>query len=277
MAVNVKFLTNNYFCFDYNVPYKINEEYILNISPIKIPFSNMFLDNVDILQIDKNASDSVEIIQMSYLKFLLYIFLNPEMEKIYKLKLSVILSACLSLDDWEIVLDEKSRAFLLDNKTNQKISAKQFDEIKKIILYQNLPHYDDEYINPDLKKSMEEKDRLTQKDIDPPDLERRMAIITAHTGLSKQFQMEMTMRSHQILFEEVYSEVEYTTIRPIALYAGKADDIHWIFKKKKDKFEGYITSVEQVNKSMGGSGKVKSTTIDNPSLNININKFLGGK
>ena len=272
MAVDIKFLENNYFCFDYDVPYIIDKKHSIIITPIKIPKSNLFLESIDILRFDKNSSSSIEIIQMSYLKFLLYLLFNEELAEGYKLKLSIILSECIGLTDWEITLDEKGRAFLV--KEELKISAKQFDEISSIILHQNLPHYEDEYINPELKKNMEDRDRLLNKDIDTPNLERRMAIITAHTGLSKSKQMEMTMRSHQILFEEVYSEVEYTTIRPVALYAGKADDVHWIFKKKKNKLDGYVTSVEQYNKSMGGKGTVESKTVDNPSLDIN--NFLGG-
>ena len=52
---------------------------------------------------------------------------------------------------------------------------------------------------------------------------------------------------------------QYMCIKPIAVYGGKADEIQWIFKKKKDKFSDYITSVEEYNKSMGGNGSVKST------------------
>lgn len=105
-------------------------------------------------------------------------------------------------------------------------------------------------------------DELKNKGIEIPTLERKMAIITAHSGISKKEQMEMTYRSHTLLFEEVYGEVEFTTIRPIALYSGSGDKLdHWIFKKKKDKMEGYITNVDKYAQSMGSDkNAVKSAT-----------------
>jgi hypothetical protein len=46
--------------------------------------------------------------------------------------------------------------------------------------------------------------------------------------------------------------------KPLAIYANKSEEIQWIFKKKKDKFSEYITSVEDYNKSMGGDGSIKT-------------------
>ena len=50
--------------------------------------------------------------------------------------------------------------------------------------------------------------------------------------------------------------------KPIAIKNGKADEIQWIFKKKKDKFSDYIMSVEDYNKSMGGDGSIKTIHLD---------------
>ena len=69
----------------------------------------------------------------------------------------------------------------------------------------------------------------------------------------------MTLRAHSLLFEEVCGEVEFLTARAICMYAGEKVD-HWIFKQKKNKFDKYITSVEDYNKSMGGNGYVKNVT-----------------
>ena len=99
---------------------------------------------------------------------------------------------------------------------------------------------------------MYEVDMLKNKNLEIPNLERKIAIITAHTGLSKKEQLEMTYRSHSLLFEEVCSEVEFVTIRPVALFGGNGDKLdHWIFKKKKDKIENYLTNVDKYTKSMG--------------------------
>ena len=120
-------------------------------------------------------------------------------------------------------------------------------------MYQNVPGYDDSYINPDLKKAMEETNAMKNKGVELPNIERRMAIVTAHCGISKKEQMEMTMRSHMLLFNEVAGEVEFTTIRPIALFGGKGNEIpHWIYQPKKDKFDGYISEVSKIKGKFGG-------------------------
>ena len=157
--------------------------------------------------------------------------------------------------------DKRDKPVLICNidDVEYKITSKQFDDIAKIILYQNILHYDDTYINPEIRKNMEEQDRLKMSNIVPPNTERRIAIITAHCGVLKSDQLNMTMRSHQALFDEVCGEVEFTTIRPVAIYGGKGKELeHWIYKDKKNKFDGYSTSVEQFNKSMGGDGTVLS-------------------
>ena len=103
-------------------------------------------------------------------------------------------------------------------------------------------------------------ERIAAKEFNIPTIERKMAIITAHTGISKKEQMTMTLRSHSLLFEEVSGEVDFTTIRPVALFSGKGADMeHWIYRKKKNKFDKYITQVDDYAKSMGAGKNIKSS------------------
>lgn len=272
MAIDIVKLEKGYFFFDKPVPYKLSETAHIDITPISVYDSEVFLSSCDILQIDKNALNSVEIIQMSYLDFLFKVMLPTDQSGLLLAKLCNIFKLCLGLDDWKIKMNKKKKLSILSVDEQLEITGKQFDDIKRIILYQNLAHYDDEYIDPDLKKAMTDVDRLRNMGINAPNLERRMAIITAHCGLSKSEQLHYSMRSLQLLFEECAGEVEFTTLRPIMLYAGKAKELeHWIYKKKKDKFDGYITSVESYNKSMGGDGTVKSA---DPNMITKINNIV---
>lgn len=263
MAIDIAVLEKGYFYFDKPVPYKLSDTTHIDITPISVYDSEVFLSSCDILQIDKNALNSVEIIQMSYLDFLLKVMLSTDQSGLMLDKFCNILKLCLGMPDWKIKLNEKKKISILAPDDSFEITGKQFDDIKRIILYQNVPHYDDTYIDPDLKKMMGEVDRLKSQGISTPSLERRMAIITAHCGIDKQTLMQYTMRSLQLLFEECAGEVEFTTLRPIMLYAGKAKELeHWIYKKKKDRLDGYVTSVESYNKSMGGDGIVKQANSD---------------
>lgn len=273
MAIDVNLLERAYFYFDKPVQYKIDNEYTVDILPISLLDYEVFTSSVDVLQIDKNSLNSVEIIQMSYLDFLFKILLVTDESNLLLDKMINLMRLCLGWTKWVPKIDEKKKSSLFNTETGCVINGKQFEDIRRIILYQNILSYDDSYIDPDLKKSMAEMDRLKALNIEAPSLERKIAIITAHCGLSKSEQLKMTIRSHQLLFNECCGEVEFSTTRPIALYAGKAKEIdHWIYKRKKDKFDGYITSVESYNKSMGGDGSVKSASSDTISQVNNISK-----
>lgn len=282
MAIDINYLRNVYFAFDEPVPYKLKCGETLNIKPVKLIDSMIFMSSYGILDIDKNNSSDVEIIQMSYLKYLATRVLT---DKTAQQQIINICLLCLGFEIPFIRFDEKGRAILSNVVSNSNgevkelfhITAKEFDDIKRIILYQNLPNYDDEYIDPDLKRNMEEMDNLKAKGMTIPSIERKMAIVTAHTGIPKEMQKQMTYREHTILFEEVCGEVDYSALKPISCYAGKSDDVQWIYKKSKSKYDDYITSVEKYNKSMGGNGTLKSaSTQSSESLSSQYDNFIGG-
>ncbi len=258
--LNIELYKKAYFYFDKPVEYQLKDKKIIYIYPIIVKDSEIFLSSVSVISIDKNSSDSVEIIQMSYLDFIYKILFQDE---INISRFINILRYCLHIENPEIGYDENQKPFLKDKDTDIVIKSKDFDNIRKLILYQNLVHYDDEYINPDLKEAIEGTNRLRNKNIEMPTIERKCAIITAHCGLSKKEQLEMTMRSHSMLFDEIYGEIEFTTTRPIFLYAGKGKDIdHWIYRKKRNKLDGYITEKSTLVQQMGGDNNFVDTSVN---------------
>ena len=260
MKIDIDFYKKAYFYFDKPVDYQIQDK-LIKIHPVAVEDSEVFLSSMNILMVDKNSSPSVEIIQMSYLEFI-YKVLFQDQTNIDRFV--NILKYCLHINSPYIGFDENNKPYLVDKENDILIGPKDFENIKRLILYQNLIHYDDEYINPELKAAMSEVDELRNKGIDSPTIERRIAIVTAHCGLSKKEQLKMTYRSHSLLFEEVYGEVEYTTLRPIALFGGNGDKIdNWIYKKKKDKFEGYVTDADKYSASMGGQYNAIQSTNTN--------------
>lgn len=274
-TLNIDLYKKAYFYFDKPVEYQLKDNTILYIYPINVQDSEIFLSSMSVISIDKNSSDSVNIIQMSYLDFIYKVLFQDKMNVS---RFVNILKYCLHMNKPMIGYDEKNKPYLDDSELGVKIGYKDFENIRRIILYQNIIRYDDEYINPEIKKMMVEVDTVRNAGIEPPSIERKMAIITAHCGISKQEQMAMTYRSHCLLFEEVYGEVEFTTTRPIMLYAGKSGDIdHWIYKKKKDKYDGYITDADKYSQSMGGDVnaiKPTSNTQYGDNLSQQYNQFI---
>lgn len=268
VSVNIDLLKTAYFPFDKAVPYKIGDK-VIEIKPVKLVDSALYGASEPILKIDKNSINDVKIIQMSYLQFISDVLIPGD--PIYATSLGIILLLCLGMTNPMLQRNDKGRPYLQNDDI--VIKPNHFEEIMRIILYQNDARYDDEYINPDLKKAMQDMDKLKAKGKEPPNLERRIAIVTAHTGVLKKDLLEMTLRSFDALFSEVVGEVEFLTTRALILYSGQAEKAdHWLFPKKKDKFEGYITDVGDYSKSMGGDGKVKTSS--NTSMGDNYTNIL---
>lgn len=247
---NREFYEYVYFSLDKPVPYELKSGQTIEIKPILTEDAMLFLASADVLQIDKNSLGSVEAIQMSYLTYLQKMVF-PE-QPIAVQKLLNILSLCLGLTDVYICNDQNGRTFLKIGEI--EITAKEFDEIKQIILYQNIIGYDDSYINPEIKKSMEEVDRLKNIDYEQPSFERKIGIIESHTGISSDVLMKKTWRRFQILFNEVCGEIEFLTTRTALIACGAGDKIeHYIFKKKKNKFDGYFVDPKEYAKTVGNN------------------------
>ena len=151
-----------YFTYDKPVPYKE-----LLIYPVKvIDYLNFFI-SVNCLTFDKNKIPDPNIIKMSYLDFLFYTFEKDENGKVYLMMLLEIFKICLNIDynQIEYIEDEKGKInfiFNLEYGDEEKeykkiiIDKKDFDNIKKIILLQNIPDYDDTYIDPKVEAVLKE-------------------------------------------------------------------------------------------------------------------------
>ena len=246
--IDIDFLTSQYFCFDLPVPYILSNQQQIILSPLMLDKSEIFLSSVGLLTIDKNSSSDTNIIQMSYLQYIVDILITQS--NVYKQQFINILGLCLNFFHPEIHKDNHGRPLLIDNGIT--ITSKDFEDIKTIILYQNLLHYSDEYINPDMKAAMMEVDYLKNKDIEMPTIERKIAIITAHCGLSKKEQMAMTYRSHSLLFEEVCGEINYMINKPIAIWNNQGNKVeNWIYKNKQNKMDNYFKDLYSYQKAIG--------------------------
>ena len=264
MAIDLDYLAKAYFYFDQPVPYKLDDEHNIYINPISVKNSHFFLDSVDLLTMDKNSFPNPVIIQMSYLQFILDVLLQGDMKKANAQKMQNLLVLCLGMKRPVAYKNEKGKPYLIEGDNEYQITHKQFEDIKRIILYQNIPHFDDSYINPEAKAAMNQIDILKNQDYEDITIERKIAIIAAHTGVLKKDQLDMTYRSHCLLYEEVCGEVEFTTTRPLALFGGKGKEFpHWIHRKKKNKFNDYFVSDKAYNKSMGGDGNL-TQTVESP-------------
>ena len=242
--------------FDEPIPYK-------DWSIIPIPLTKYFdfAQCSTILDIDKNAIGDVEIISMSYLKFLLSVAAREDTTILYKL--AVVLNLCLGFDgEVGINIDEKQRYSLIlkyKDGTQNVMSSRDFDTIRYLILTQNILNYKDtSNLDAAMKKDLESYYAIKNKGIDAPTLAKRLAIVQSHTGISKSELCKMTIRSFDILFDTVVEEVDYEVNKPIELNGNVKVDKpteHWVWKKSKglfsDAFVSYDGLEQKINTANG--------------------------
>lgn len=262
--LDIEYYKHKYFIFDKPCIYtKNNKEFTLY--PVSLEDSEDFLKASQIISIDKNSLSSVEIIQMTYLKFICSaLFRNKNNINDFV----TILRLSLHMYDPKIGIDTNNKYIIFDEDADISITEREFEDIRRLILYQNIVSFDDSYIDPDLKKAIDETNRLRNKDIDFPDIERKMAIITSHCGISKLDQQKMTYRAHTMLWNEVCADIDFSTTRAVALFSGEKTE-HWIYKKKKDKMDDYIISGEKFADKLGANFQ----DLENNAKVVNVNSY----
>lgn len=281
MSIDLDYLSKTYFWFDLPVEYKLKNKNVIKIYPISVKDSEMFLSWVDILTIDKNSLPNPEYISMSYLEFIVKTLITSKDENVAHTstsKLVFILKLCLGWEeDINIRINDIGKPILVHGEI--EINGKSFEDIRRIILYQNILDFDDSYINPDVKQAMTEVDEVKSKNLVFPTLERKFAIISSHSGITKLQQLEMTYRSHSALFKEVCNEVEFVSARTGVMVGNmfskqKIDFDDWVYKKKRSKYEDYFTTQDSYSKSMGGTVRPTGEIDENMLNNLEINSFI---
>lgn len=257
-------LLEKYIAFNKAVPYK---DFL--IYPIRLCDFYDVQDILDILQIDKNILGQIELISMSNLRFILMIAYDEEK---YRSQLDVLLRKALNIrDDYDIqfYIDDKTERLqigkkintiqghiIIDENTCKNISADDFDEIIRIILYQNVLDYSDKYVDPDVKKAADEYFRLKNKDSIKVPLEHKMICIQMKTGMSIESIGNLTIRNFLQLFNTIVEESDYVAVK-FAEFNGvkfKSPIEHWAYKAKKDKYaeafcdaNAFVDKVQSVN------------------------------
>ena len=153
-----------YITFDRPVPFKG-----LQIHPVYMKDYAEFMSFSQVLTLEKNAIPDVEIISMSYLKFIYHMTMKDATEYPYLIMLDRLLSLCLqdeSFNDIEESLKrynytEKGKPFFIINK--EVYREEDFNEIKKIICEQNLIELPDPNISKEVRDSLEEAQRYKNK------------------------------------------------------------------------------------------------------------------
>lgn len=153
-----------YLMFDDPIPYK---DFL--IYPVTMKDFVKFNVYVKSIIIDKNNIPDVKIISMSYLDFLFYNAKKTESGQYNLTCMLLLLMMCLKVEpqNMSYSLDIEKNNFIKIKKDEGNIvniTCSDFDEIRKIICYQNdIDYPDDDPMNPDIKKAIEEMKELQNR------------------------------------------------------------------------------------------------------------------
>lgn len=249
MKDKIKVLEEKYFVWDDPVPFKG-----LDIFPVSIRNYEEFRVCSLALDIDKDSIPDVNIISMNYLDFLGYLYGNNDLFYVQLLIRCIELCFHVELSKGEIdLIHMGDTEYELEIK-GVRIDAREFDEIRKIILYQNFIHYDDTYIDPELKEDMQEFDRIKNKDFDMPSLEDQVICLMA-SGHDIETLKKLTIRKFNKLLSKVDEKLSFQINKTGELAGAKfKDDIqHWIYPKKKDKYGSKVVDFDSFKNKIEGA------------------------
>ncbi|APH20981.1 TPA: hypothetical protein ACXDAY_002077 [Clostridium botulinum] len=137
----------------------------IEIYPVQIKDCEEFYKNLYVLQFDKNSIPDIQIVRMSYLTFLYSLqLMQDEKGKFLFETLIIDLISLLELvlhkkaeEDFYLNVDEKGLHLIFKTKDGElEFKSNDFEKLKKIIFKQNVIPYDDEILNPELKKAIQE-------------------------------------------------------------------------------------------------------------------------
>lgn len=240
--VDVKILENNYYINMIPCPYKIKKGGEIKIYPVLLKDYNIYSWAKEILLIDKNAIGDIDIIQMSYLNFLINKILANKEE--YSSKLYWIFKLCLKEEN--VKLGDNCIIILDNNKLIKKIiSSKEFDDISKIILSYNDINYDDRYISPEVKEIAEEYYKVKYRDITIPNLQKKKSFVSSKIGKTFSELNELPYREFELIYEackdsEIY--IGQKIIQGSYKYDVKEDISHPLYEKKRDFYDEIFTN-----------------------------------
>ena len=265
--MNIEFLKETAFLWGEPVPF---EDFVL--SPVKLKDYIEFMYAVDVLQIIKedfaatqDVMYNVRVVQMSNLEFLCSQMQERDERGRYTQnasmradQLRVVFKLSLGLDVREIryMFDANKKQFIvLDGK--HMIDHLQFDELRRLICYQNLPDYDDAYVSKHLRDEMKRVNALRSKVGSFPTFEERVTAFCSHLGVNRSAIAELTVREF-IMHESMYQDIEQYRMLKQAELGGmvefKKSIEHYLFKPKRSKTDGYLVDYDGFTDNMKKTG-----------------------
>lgn len=247
--VNFENLELIYFQNNKPVPYQLKCGNIILIHPIKVEDWNLFYSSLSVFMIEKVDANDLSVLKLSYIDFLSFLI---EQNEAYKTMLYNVLNYSLKENYMAMSKSNgKSVITILDEDKVIKsiITSKELEEIKKIILKQNIYDYDDRYISPDIKKEIEEYNKIRYKGVVQPNFEKKKVFVMSKSGISEDSLNKMYYRTFSRMFKLMVDNDIYFANKMLEAspkYDMKEDILHPLYAKEDDGIASAFTSSDKL-------------------------------
>lgn len=243
------------------------EKKILYINPVRMKDYSRFYTDVNCLMIEKNKIPDPKIISMSYLDFLFHLIQNDSSGVIYSSMLSDLLNLCLGVDqeNQKFFRDEKGKVNLIlglkqddGSIVDVVLNKNDFNNIKDIVLCQNISEYDDTYIDPKLEEALQEAEKHINKHKKKiGSLEEQIICVLISTNLNLEQISNLTLRKFTKILQRVDFKLHYGIYKTaecsgfVTFKDGSID--HWMSDlSTKDKYAGTMIDFDTLKNKIQG-------------------------
>lgn len=221
--------------FDEPIPYKE-----LLIYPVTMKDYLEFHWLVSCLLIDKNSIPDINVISMSYLRFLYYNAANNDEPYVYMLKMLLCMVLHIEFnEEMSFYVDENDRAFF--KVRGVAYSGSDFDEIVKIIFEQNCITPIDNTIQKEVRDALEkaEEFKMQQTKQKMCSLEEQMICVLISTPLKLEDIYKLTIRKFEKILQRVDAKLHYqiylnASMSGMVKFKDESVIQHWMNDLTKD-------------------------------------------
>ena len=138
---------------------------------------------------------------------------------------------------------------------NTEINKNDFDILREVAMYQNLPSWDNtEFLDQNLKAELEERDKILNKGHIPPTLEKQMSVIVAK-GCDYTFEelKELSLRKLSLVLGDIDKLIHYQIYKTASMsgmVTFKTDIEHYLYSNKKHSAADEVFTLDALKEKM---------------------------